>query len=128
MNSGIDIVERAIFLLRPRPAGVWAIQAAGAIPLLLSVLYFAFDTLSDPADKSRAAMEALVCAACFLWFNVCRARFAQLLSSALSGNKQDGWKQALDPRGMAMQSCRLFAMPVALVAVIPFAWAVSFFR
>lgn len=133
MNSGIDIVERAIFLLRSRPAGAWAIQAAGAIPLLLSVLYFAFDTLSDPTDKSRAAMEALVCAACFLWFNVCRARFAQLLSSALSGgdlsaNKQDGWRQALDPRSMALQSCRLFAMPLALVAVIPFAWAVSFFR
>ncbi len=133
MNSGIDIVERAIFLLRSRPAGAWAIQAAGAVPLLLSVLYFAFDTLSDPADKSRAAMEALVCAACFLWFNVCRARFAQLLSSALSGgdlsaNKQDGWRQALDPRSMALQSCRLFAMPLALVAVIPFAWAVSFFR
>jgi hypothetical protein len=126
--SGIDMVERAIFLLRSRPASAWAIQAAGAIPLLLSVLYFAFDTLSDPADKSRAAMEALVCAACFLWFNVCRARFAQLLSSALSGNNRDGWKQALDPRGMALQSCRLFAMPLALLAVIPFAWAVSFFR
>ena len=128
MNSGIDIVERAMFLLRSRPAGAWAIQAAGAIPLLLSVLYFAFDTLSDPADQSRAALEALVCAACFLWFNVCRARFAQLLSSALSGSTQDGWKQAFDPRSMALQSCRLFAMPLALVAVIPFAWAVSFFR
>lgn len=128
MNSGIDFVERAIFLLRTRPAGAWAIQAAGAIPLLLSVLYFAFDTLSDPADKSRAALEALICAACFLWFNVCRARFAQLLSSALSGNSQDGWRQALDPRSMALQSCRLFAMPLALLAVIPFAWAVSFFR
>ena len=127
-DSGIDMVERAIFLLRTRRAGVWAIQAAGAIPLLLSVLYFAFDTMSDPADKSRAAMEALLCATCFLWFNVCRARFAQLLSSALSGNNRDGWKQALDPRSMVMQSCRLFAMPLALVAVIPFAWAVSFFR
>jgi Domain of unknown function (DUF4129) len=133
MNSGIDMVERAMFLLRSRPAGAWAIQAAGAIPLLLSVLYFAFDTLSDPADKSRAMLEALACAACFLWFNACRARFAQLLSGALSGddlsaNQQDGWKQALDPRNMALQSCRLFAMPLALVAVVPFAWAVSFFR
>jgi hypothetical protein len=128
MNTGIDLVERAIFLLRTRPAGTWAIQAAGAMPLLLSVLYFAFDTMSDPADRSRSAMEALVCAACFLWFNVCRARFAQLLSSALSGDQQEGWKQALDPRSMALQSCRLFAMPVALLAVIPFAWAVSFFR
>ncbi len=126
--SGIDMAERAIFLLRTRPASAWAVQAAGAIPLLLSVLYFAFDTLSDPADKSRAAVEALVCAACFLWFNVCRARFAQLLSGALSGNNRDGWARALDPRNMALQSCRLFAMPLALVAVIPFAWAVSFFR
>jgi hypothetical protein len=128
IDSGIDMVERAIFLLRSRPAGAWAVQAAGAIPLLLSVLYFAFDTLSDPADKSRAVVEALICAACFLWFNVCRARFAQLLTSVLSGNNQDGWKHALDPRGLALQSCRLFAMPLALVAVIPFAWAVSFFR
>lgn len=128
MNTGIDMVERALYLLRTRPASVWAVQAAGAIPLLLSVLYFAFDTISDPADKSRAALEALICGACFLWFNVCRARFAQLLSSALSGNELDGWKQALDPRCMALQSCRLFAMPFALIAVIPFAWAVSFFR
>lgn len=126
--EAMDVVERAIFLLRSQPAGVWAVQAAGATPLLLSALYFVFDATSRNGDHSGLAVEALLCAACFLWFNVCRARFAQLLSSALSDQKAGSWKQAFDPRGLALQSCKLFAMPLALVAVLPLGWAVSFFR
>jgi Domain of unknown function (DUF4129) len=132
MNSGIctgmEMVERALALLRSRSAAVWAVQAAGAIPLLLIVLYFASDTISNPSDQSRAATESLLCAVCFIWFNICRARFAQLLTSALSGRPPEPWRQALDPRVLALQSCRLFLMPIACIGVIPISWAVSFFR
>src|SRR5580704_6361043 len=84
--KAMDMVEHAIFLLRSRPADVWATQAAGAAPLLLSALYFTFDAVSDSADPARLAAGALVCALCFLWFNVCRARFSQLLVNSLSGD------------------------------------------
>jgi hypothetical protein len=117
--QSLDMVERAIFLLRSLPAIAWAVEAAGAIPLLLSVLYFGLD---------MTARAALVCAAFFLWFNVCRARFAQLLMSALSDQSPASWKQAFDPVNLAMQSCKLFTMPLAIAAVIPLGWTVAWFR
>lgn len=127
----IDIVERALFLLRSCPADVWAVQAAGSVPLLLSVLYFSFDMTSAGADANPVG-EALLCAVCFLWFNICRARFAQLLSHALSDeNRPSGkrdWNNALDPGNLVMQSCKLFTMPLALIAVIPLGWTVAYFR
>jgi hypothetical protein len=125
--QGIDMVERAIFLLRSCPSGVWAVQAAGAIPLLLVVLYFGFEMTSAGGD-SNPVTEALACAVCFLWFSVCRARFAQLLVSALSDQNRSGWRQALDPGVLAIQSCKLFAMPLAFIAAFPLGWSVSFFR
>src|SRR5438874_651155 len=120
MNSkAVDIVEQAVFLLRSCPASAWAVEAAGAIPLLLSVLYFAFDMTTG---------GALLCAVSFLWFNVCRARFAQLLMSALSDQSPEKWKHAFDPVNLAVQSSKLFTMPLALLSVIPFGWTVAFFR
>ncbi len=121
------MVERALFLLRSLPAGVWAVQAAGSASLLLSVLYFSFDMTSAGANSSPVA-EALLCAVCFLWFNVCRARFAQLLSSAFGDQDPRGWKQAFDPGNLVLQSCKLFTMPLALIAVFPLGWTVAFFR
>ncbi|HTA43130.1 MAG TPA: DUF4129 domain-containing protein [Bryobacteraceae bacterium] len=126
--QAIDMVESAIFLLRSQPARVWAVQAAGAVPLVLSVLYFAFDAASQDIDNRRLAAEALVCAGCFLWFNFCRARFAQLLTGALSSQTPESWRNALDAHELALQSTKLLAMPLAFAALIPLGWTVSFFR
>jgi hypothetical protein len=126
--DGIDIIEGAIFLLRGQPAGAWAVEAAGSIPLLLTALYFFLDMTGGRFDSSRCAVEAFVCAVAFLWFNVCRARFAQLLAGTLLDQAPGAWKQAFDPATLALQSGKLFVWPAAMAALLPIGWTVAFFR
>jgi len=124
----IDLVERAVFLLRSRSAGVWAVQFIGAAPLLIAVLYFFFDAMSVGSDPVRLSVEELICALCFLWFSICRARFAQLLTAALADRPPDSWSRAFDPRMLLIQSAKLFLMPLAVIAIFPIGWATAFFR
>lgn len=126
--TGIEIIERAIHLLRAQPSSVWMVQFAGSIPLLLAGLFSFLDAVSETHSTASLGAESLVCAACLIWLNVCRSRFAQYLLASLSGEGSGSWKQAFSPVYLALQSAKLVIEPAALIAGIPWPRTVAFFR
>ena len=126
--GGMETVERAIHLLRAQGGAVWLVQAMGALPLLLASLHFLLASASESPNAERGSAWAFLCAVCFLWFNVCRSRFAHHLLNSLAGEDRGSWKLAASPGRLALLSCKLFVLPLSLFAVVPWPACVAFFR
>ena len=129
--GAIETLERAAELLRELPARAWADYLAGAVPLLAGVLYSAADLPNAGHAPFRCAGDALACAALFLWMNICRVRFAGHLSMCLAESAEAqaaSWGVAFSPAAAMLAGVKLFALPFAFAAAIPWAWAVAFFR
>jgi hypothetical protein len=129
-RTTLDLVEESVRSLQRQSAGVWLQYLLGAVPFLLALLAFEHDMTSS-YNESRCAMESLLCALLFLWLNVCKARFGGSLLSSLSGEeatrKRSTFAQCLLFQ-TTIQTTKLFALPLAAVAVLPFSWVSSFYR
>jgi hypothetical protein len=130
--GAVDLLEEAVHLLRGAPAGLYAAYALGTLPFVLAFLYF-WAAMSrgayarDYADRAAVAMGLL-----FLWMKCWQTIFADGLRSRLTGRAGAPWtiRRAglLALTQSALQPSALFAVPLALAIMLPFAWVFSFYQ
>ncbi len=130
--SAVNLLEESVHLLRTAPAAAFLWYLAGAIPFLLALLYFWTD-MSWSADARRdCAAEALLLAVTFIWMQFAYALFAWRLRQHVSLAP----KKKLSRREMflalvsqaAFQPSKLFVLPLAAVATLPFGWVHAFYE
>lgn len=129
-RSAIELLEEAFHLLRQTPASVLLLYYLGTLPFLLGVLFFWAEMAHSGFAAAKCAQESLGVALLYVWMSFWHARFAQRLSVQIDASAAGagahlwriGYVQAL------VQSTKLFALPVALVCLLPFASVFAFYQ
>ena len=131
-SSALDLIEDAVHLLRTAPARVLLAYYAGAIPFALGLLYFWADMSCGAFARQRCPAAALGMALLFLWLKCWQAGFASALRARLAAAPAPKWNgfrvlRLLLVQGI-VQPTRLFLLPLAFIATIPFPWVLAFFE
>src|SRR5579862_7059905 len=129
--SAVTLLEEAGHLLRHVPLDTLLCHWIGSAPFALAVLLFWNDQSHNNSD-SRCAAGALVLALLLVWMNCWRAVYAGRLHRMLSGAADRPWDGARVRNLIANQAflagVKMVLLPLALLAVFPFATTVAFFR
>lgn len=126
LRQAISLLDEAFHLLRIVPARAWAIYLAGALPLLLGVLYFVPEFQAAEGAPQLGTVAAIL-ALLYLWFGVCRITFAGELLSVAGDDRPDYTIHSLSGH-LFLHAAELVVVPLCFFAVVPFAWGVAFFR
>ena len=131
-RPALDLIEDAVHLLRTTPAWAWVAYLAGAVPFVLGLLYFWADMSCGAYARQRCPASALGMVLLFLWLKCWQSVFAQLLRARLAAGDSGKWDLSRAWRLVlvqgVMQPSKLFVLPLALIATIPFAWVLAFYE
>lgn len=131
-RPAIDLVEEAVHLLRSAPIAAWAWYLIGVIPFLLALLYFWTDMSWSPEARSACAIEAAGVAIAFVWMEWMQALFARALRQHLrigtAPPLRRGELWLLLVSQAAIQPSKLFVLPIAAIATLPFGWVHAFYE
>jgi len=134
-ESGLQVLEDAIHLLRRTSFATLAWHWAGSAPFALAAAFF-WSGVTHPRTAAGTgfpyAAQAFVLALLLAWMNCCRAAFAARLRGLLSGQGERAWPLrrlwTIAPGQVLLGASKLVALPVAAVFVAPLASTVSFYR
>jgi hypothetical protein len=131
-DSAIDLLEEAVHLLRGAPASLYGVYALGTLPFVLAFLYFWADMSRGAFAREHIDRGAMAMGLLFLWMKCWQAVFAAGVRSQRTGQagvpwtvRRLGW---LALKQSALQPSGLFALPLALFVMIPFAWVFAFYQ
>jgi len=131
-NGVFDLVEEAVHLLRGAPLSLHAAYALGTLPFVLAFLYFWADMSRGAFARQHAALGAAGMGLLFWWMKCWQAVFAAAVRSRIAGRSAAPWTLrragGLALTQIALQPSGLFAVPLALVSLAPFAWVFSFYQ
>ena len=131
-KGAFDLIEEATHLLRTAPAATLAAYYLGAVPFVLGLLFFWADMSRSPFAHRHLADAALGLALLFLWMKFWQAIFTLRLRSQITAEAVPELNFRRCLRIFLLQSILqpsgLFLLPLALLPVIPFAWAYAFFQ
>lgn len=129
-RDSLELVEEAFHFLRTAKPATLAAYYLGSTPFVAAFLFFWFDMSFSPFGAQHLAGTALVLAALFLWMKFCQAAFTRLLRAELSVDSRENPR--LSYRSLAtqaiFQSSALFVVPLAAIALLPFAWVYAFYQ
>ncbi|MEO8044188.1 MAG: DUF4129 domain-containing protein [Spartobacteria bacterium] len=128
----LDLMEEAVHLVRSAPLDYFAWYWLGALPFLLSLLYFWTDMSWSAVAAQHRVEASLGVAVLFLWMKSCQSVFCHKLRRRLA-------RQADQPVGLGefvslvlnqaiLQPGKLFLLPAAALATIPFGWVWAFYE
>lgn len=130
-RSGIELLERALELLRHKALQGISIYAVGALPLVCALLFFFADMAYDSRSNDHLAEYSLVLTLLFLWKNVWQAVFSNSLYDSLTGEVKP-WTRTRIFRMIlvttAVQPLSLILLPIAMVATLPYPQVLGFFK
>src|SRR5579862_7859460 len=128
--GAIAILEEAVNLLRSAPLASVAAYLTGAVPFFLGLLFFLSDMTRSPFAFEHLAAASLGLAVLYIWKSVWQAAFAAGLYRQLSPGMaaRRGGVFRLIAIQSALQPLSIAAVPLGLLATVPFAWIVAFFR
>ncbi len=131
-NGVFDLIEEAVHLLRCAPLSLHAAYAVGALPFVLAFLYFWADMSRGAFAREHAALAAVGMGLLFWWMKCWQAVFAAAVRAQLTGRTAAPWtvRRAghLALTQLALQPSGLFAVPLAMVLMFPFAWVYGFYQ
>src|ERR1043165_4750921 len=87
-RPALDLIEEAVHLLRRAPGSAFALYYIGAIPFVLSVLYFWTDMSWSPDARRNCAVGAASVSLFFVWMKFCQALFANELRRQVSLDRE----------------------------------------
>ena len=128
----LDLLDEGLHLLRRARGAALGWYYLGALPFALVWLYFWTD-MSWSADARRdCAVNAAGVALAFAWMKSCQAMCARHLRAELRLEEPARWGLG-DFLRMALQQAiiqpsKLFVLPVAFIATLPFAWVFAFYE
>jgi hypothetical protein len=130
--AALELIEQAIHQLRAAPPATLASYYLGALPFVLGLLYFWGDMSRSAFAEQHVAGAALGVAALFLWMKFWQAVFARNLRASFAGEPppplgfRRGWRILVAQT--ALQPSGLFALPLAFVVALPFAWVFASYQ
>ncbi|PWU08378.1 MAG: hypothetical protein C5B50_29750 [Verrucomicrobia bacterium] len=131
-KPALELIEEAFHLLRSAPAGVLAIYYAGALPFVLTLLYFWTDMSRSADAHQRLAGASLGLAALFLWMKLCQSLFSMRLRGLISIEPPEPTQLRLCARILlsetALQPTGLFLISLASIPILPLAWVYAFYQ
>ncbi len=130
-RSGIELLERALELLRHKGLQGISIYAIGALPLACALLFFFADMAYNSRSNTHLAEYSLVLTLLFLWKNIWQAVFSNSLYDSLTGDVRP-WTRPRILRMIlvttAVQPLALILLPIAIVATLPYPQVLAFFK
>lgn len=131
-RGGIALLDEACQLLRRAPASALLAYYAGSMPFILGFLFFWADMSRGAFAREHVAEAALAVAALYLWMKCWQSVFAARLSAHLAGDPPVPWSVRRIARLVliqtALQPWGIVLRPVAVLMVLPYAWARAFFE
>jgi hypothetical protein len=131
-KPALDVIDEAFALLRRCPLQVGALYYIGAIPFVLTFLYFWADMSRGAFAQEHLVQSSLVAAISFIWCKFWQALFGVHLLAEASHRPLPRWTwQGLLQVAVAqtaIQSTGLFIVPIALLITIPFGAVYSFYQ
>lgn len=130
--GGVELLEESILALRATPASDWLIYCSGAIPFVVALLWFCTDSLRNVNAAANLAGSALTVALFFAWKQITEAAFAARIHARMAGLDPPRLSLAARPkvlfRLLAIQPWSILVLLLAVLATVPAAAAVFFFR
>jgi hypothetical protein len=130
--AALDLLEEAVHLLRTAPPRVLLAYYVGAIPFALGLLFFWADMSCGAYAPRRCPTAALGLACLFIWLKCWQAVFTSALRARLAAAPAPAWDRSRWLRLVLVQGIlqpsRLFILPLAALATIPFAWVLAFYE
>jgi hypothetical protein len=131
-KPALDVIDEAFALLRRCPLTVGALYYIGAIPFVLTFLYFWADMSHGAFAQDHLAQSSLAAAFAFIWCKFWQSLFGAHLLALASHRPLPRWTW----RGLlrvaasqaAIQATGLFLLPVAMLITIPFGTAYAFYQ
>lgn len=131
-KSAIDLYEEAVYLLRRAPASTLTAYYVGSLPFVLGFLFFWSDMSQSALAYEHCAPAALGVALLFGWMMYWQALFVRELHAELSGRPAPEWWSAPARRlgfvQIALQPTKSLILPLAGLALLPFATAYAFYQ
>src|ERR1700730_10021636 len=130
-KSAIELYEAGVYLLRSAPNAL-AAYYTGSLPFVLGFLFFWSDMSQSAFAYDHCAPAALGLALLFSWMLYWQTLFVRKLHAEVSGVPSLPWssKQArrLGLLQIAFQPTKFLVLPVAALALLPFASAYAFYQ
>lgn len=131
-RPALDLMEEAVHLLRSTSLHEFGWYLLGTLPFLFGLLYFWTDMSWSALAAQHRAEASLGVALLFLWMKTFQAIFAAGLHARLSRQTPDRFKFRQAARialfQAIVQPSKLFILPLAALATIPFAWVLAFYE
>ena len=132
-NPGaLELIERAVHLLRGAPAAAWAAYALGTLPFVLGLLYFWAEMSQGAFARRRCGPESLAMAGLFLWMKCWQSVFCRRLLDHFTGAASAPWGfrrvcNLIVVQG-ATQPFGLLLLPLAATIIVPLGWTYAFYQ
>ena len=130
-KSAVELYEEAVFLLRRSPEALTAYYA-GSLPFVLGFLFFWSDMSQSAFAYDHCAPAALGLALLYSWMIYWQTLFVRKLYTQVSGTDSLDWRSSERSRAgflqIAIQPTKLVVLPVAALAVLPFAGSYAFYQ
>ena len=131
MNRALASAEDAVRLIRLAGWPALALHATGSVPFALGVLAFWTASSTPRLPASQCAWFAALLTFLLVWMSAWRAVYALRLRDTLFGTTGSGLSTTLR-RSLFSQAAlagwKLTLLPLAVLAVVPAARAIAFFR
>lgn len=128
----IDLVERAVHLLRLTPLSDLLLFYIGAVPFVMGFLFYLSDMASSPFAAERCAGSALGIAVLYIWLKCWHALFCRRLYDRAAHRPSAPLKEAAIARLIYFQLTRsswaMLMLPVASLILVPFGWVYAYFQ
>lgn len=133
-----DLVEEAVALLKQVPPMAWAVWAAGTLGFLWALLSFVAYMGRNALAPAHLAERAFLLVLAYAGMKACHAAFFTGLMERLLG--EAGRSRDTSTLPGLRTACRyaatqaliqplgLLVVPIAILAAIPFPWAIAFFQ
>lgn len=130
-RSGIELLERSVDLLRRSGIPGIALYCAGALPWACALLFYFADMAYNSRPGQHLPEYSLLLTLLFLWKNIWQAVFANKLYDSLTGEARPWFRWRIIRMilvTIAIQPLALVAIPLAMVATLPYPQVLGFFK
>ncbi len=128
----LQLVEEAVQLLRRAPGALLFQYYLGAIPFVLTLLYFWADMSRGLYAEERLPGGALLLVVAFIWMKCWQSLFSAGLRATIGDQRTKPWSAGRMLRmavfHASVSTTGFFVLPIALVITLPFGYAYAFYQ
>jgi hypothetical protein len=131
-KGSLEVLEEAFHLLRGAPPGAFACYYVGALPFMLSLLFFWGDMSRSPFAYRHLVEAACALGALFIWMKFWQSMFTRQLRRTVAGGfapleaKECG---RIFLAQLTVQPTGLYLLPLAILPLaLPFPWLYAFYQ